>query len=61
MNSRISLPALDGASWRRRFVAIARQAEAAGPRPPAPAGVRIRPRLHGAAGDRRLGAAFARS
>jgi hypothetical protein len=55
MNSRNSAPAL-GASWRRRFVAIARQAEAAGPRPPAPAGLRIRLRLHGAAGDRRLGA-----
>jgi hypothetical protein len=55
MNSRNSSPALDGASWRRRFVAIARQAEAAGPRPPAPAGLRIRLRQHGAAGDRRFG------
>jgi hypothetical protein len=49
MNPRISASALVGASWRRRFVAIARQAEAAGPRPQAPAGLRIRPRPNGPA------------
>jgi hypothetical protein len=39
MNARI--PILPGACWRRRFLAIARQAEAAGTRAPAsPIGTR---------------------
>ena len=56
MNPRI--PTSSGA-WRQRFLAIARQAQAAGPRPPAPAGLRIRSRL-GAPAGRRFGALAAR-
>ena len=47
-----------GNCWRERFIAIARQAEAAGPRPPAPAGLRVRPGLR--AGGRRFAAAAIR-
>jgi len=49
-----------GSWWRRRFVAIARQAESAGPAPRSGA-VRMRPGLAGAGTPRRLGPTAARS
>jgi len=55
MNPRSSAPS--GACWRQRFLAIARQAQAAGPRPPA-AGLRVRP---GFGAARRFGLAAPRS
>ena len=46
-----------GAFWRERFVAIALMAQAAAPHARAAIGVRIRPRLAGAAAERRFGSA----
>ena len=46
-----------GAFWRERFVAIALKAQAAAPRAHLVGGVRIRPRLAGAAAERRFGSA----
>jgi hypothetical protein len=45
-----------GAHWRARFVAIAREAEAAMPRFRGRSSAGIRPRLSGAAPERRLAA-----
>jgi len=46
-----------GSWWRARFVAIARQVEAARPSVRPAGAVRIRPRLAGAAAERRFGTA----
>ncbi|HUJ01579.1 MAG TPA: hypothetical protein VLY46_15175 [Usitatibacter sp.] len=48
------------ACWRQRFLAIARQAEAAEPRPAIPAGLRVRTRTGYLVG-RRPGAALGRT
>ncbi|HXZ49804.1 MAG TPA: hypothetical protein VEG27_12315 [Usitatibacter sp.] len=53
-------PSRPGAFWRERFVAIALEAQASAPRPHAGGGARIRPRLAGAAAERRFGAASPR-
>lgn len=50
-----------GAQWRERFIAIAREAEAAGKRPHGRSHVGIRPRLGGSAAERRFAASGARS
>ena len=49
-----------GACWRERFVAIAREAEAAIPRDLGRSRAGIRPRLSGAAPGRRFAAGTAR-
>lgn len=49
-----------GAYWRERFVAIAREAEAAIPRFRGRSRAGVRPRLSGAAPGRRFAAAAAR-
>jgi hypothetical protein len=50
-----------GAHWRERFVAIAHEAQAALARPHGRSRVGIRPRLAGAAPERRFAAPHARS
>jgi hypothetical protein len=54
MNPRTS--SRSGAHWRERFVAIAREAQAAIARPHGRSRVGIRPRLGGAAAERRFAA-----